>query len=282
MSERRSSVIPEGPATLQTKLDGVPFTIFTYRPSRPAAGIVFLFHGRSRTARDYRDLAQEFADATDFIVTAPQFEEALFPVNAYQRGNITNGRGAVRPDTDWSTRFVPLLIRWASGAEDVLPVWLWGFSAGGQFLSRVAAFQDAVTPQRIVIASPSSYVLPVLGRWPEGEAAPYGLGGVFRGTEERERQRSYLARPVTFYVGAEDSEPDDRSMARSPAAWRQGEDRVARACNTFNLGAEIARREGWDFGWRLIIEPGIGHSAADLLSPNRLAYMLHLDRQPDR
>lgn len=262
---------------LLVDLGSVTLQVFTHRPERLARGLLLVFHGNSRNAADYRDFAVSFADQYGLLVFAPLFDGARYPPNAYHRGNITNGRGSITPEADRTTRLVRPLIDWAqSNAEATLPYWLWGFSAGGQFLSRVAAFEDVGHAQRIVIASPSSHVLPVLGSKPRGERAPYGLGGVFTGHEGRAAQQRYLAQPITLYVGADDAEPDDPTLARSRPARRQGEDRVARSCETFDLAASIALENEWNFGWRLMIEPKIGHSVSSLLEPHRAFHMLDL------
>lgn len=257
-----------GSGAQTVRIDGVEIVIHTYAPLREEQGLMLLFHGNSGNAEALRDFAVPLADQLGLVLIAPFFDRKRFPPKSYQRGHITDGRGRLRPAADWTTRLVPGLIDWAQQGRS-LPYWLWGFSAGAQFLSRVAAFQPLpVEPQRYVIVSPSSHVLPRLGRWPQGEAAPYGLGGVATtGVAETRLQRRYLERPVTLCVGGDDREATDPALARSKAARRQGPDRLSRAAKTFDLGAMTALQLGCGFGWDLKIIPHVGHSARDLLAP---------------
>jgi hypothetical protein len=54
-----------------------------------------------------------------------------------------------------------------------------------------------------------------------------------------------------------------RSLCRvAQAAQAQGESRYARGTNAFHAAEQLARRNGWTFGWKLIEVPGVGHDAA--------------------
>lgn len=252
------------------RIGDLRLTVHCHRPARRPQGLMLLFHGQSANAEALRDFAVPLSEQLGLILVVPLFDRKRFPPVAYQRGHVTDGRGRLRDPRDWTTRLVPALLDWAQQGG-TLPYWLWGFSAGGQFLSRVAAFQALpVAPQRIIIVSPSVHVQPLLGRWPQGEAAPYGLGGVGEvvgRTEELRMQRRFLGRPLTLCVGAEDHEATHPALARSKAARRQGLDRLSRAARTFDLGAMVALRLGCDFGWQLKIVPGVAHSARDMLQP---------------
>jgi hypothetical protein len=249
------------------EIGDVRLTLYRHHPARSPQGVMLMFHGNSGNAEALRDFAIPLSERLGLIVVAPLFDRKRFPPVAYQRGHVTDGRGRPRDPTGWTTRLVPALLDWAQQGRG-LPYWLWGFSAGAQFLSRVAAFQPLPRePERYVIVSPSVHVQPLIGRWPQGEAAPYGLGGLFETEEERQVQRRYLGRPLTLCVGAEDDEATDPTLGRNRAARRQGPDRLSRAARTFDLGAMTALRLGCDFGWQLKIVPGIGHSARDMLEP---------------
>src|SRR5262249_27439663 len=134
------------------------------------------------------------------------------------------------------------LVAWAQAAcaRSDLPHALIGHSAGGQFLSRVAAF--APTPAtRYLIANPSTWVLPSLQ-----DAVPYGFGG----TPDGERAlRAYLELPVTVLLGAEDIGTDNLSSEAEAVA--QGINRRERGRNTFAKAKAAAQSLGCRFGWEL-------------------------------
>lgn len=264
--EQRLSAV--GPQDWELSLGGTKLNVFTYRASLQTHGLMVLFHGNSGNAVALRDFAIPLARRLGLLIVAPLFDKKSFPPVRYQRGNITDGRGKPHASDLWTTRLAPQLVDWAMDGGH-MPYWLWGFSAGGQYLSRVAAFQPLRRePERIIIVSPSSHVQPLLGRWPAGERAPYGLGGIFPPQEEAAALRHYLARPITLCVGDEDRERTDPSLGRSRAARRQGPDRLARAAKTFDTGAMAALRTGQPFNWRLEVIPGVGHAASDMLAPS--------------
>lgn len=269
-------MVSYGSARQDVSVEGVRLTVFTHRPAEDRGGLLMLFHGNSANAEMLRDFAIPLSEACGVTVAAPLFDKRRFPPDRYQRGNITDGRRRMRPSQQWTTRLVEPLVRQFHPSGNA-PYWLWGFSAGAQFLSRVAAFQGFErAPQRIVIVSPSTHVLPVLGRYPTGEAAPYGLGGAFPKPFGQALQRRYLQRPVTLSVGLEDREATDPSLSRSLAAQRQGSDRLSRATRTFNLAAMTALRLRCDFNWRIDLVPGVDHSAQAMLQPCRARQMLEM------
>lgn len=260
-------MLPFGSTVSRIQLDQQRLQVFSHRPAGDPTGLIVLFHGQSRHAEGLRDIAVPLAEQLGVMLVAPLFPRSQFPPVAYQRGHVTDGRGRPRPASGWTTRLVPLLVDWATGSTD-LPYWLWGFSAGGQFLSRVAAFQDLPRgPERFVIVSPSTHVQPQLGRWPHGEAAPYGMGGIFPPEDERAMLVRYLGRPITLSIGEEDNETTDPALGRNAAARRQGPNRLYRTSKTFDLAAMTALRLRCDFGWRLKIVPGVGHAAGEMLTP---------------
>lgn len=257
-------------------LDSAVLKVFTYRPAVTVQGLLLVFHGNSRNADHYCRDASDIADRHGLVVVAPLFDRSRFSNARYHRGGIVDGMGRVRPAKRWTTRFVPLLADWARAEMGTaLPYWLWGFSAGGQFLSRVAAF-ERTEARRIVVGGASTYVLPLLGAHPGGERAPYGLGGVFAPGEERDRLRRYVESPLSFYIGGADDDRADPLLASGSAAARQGPNRLARGRRTFALGASVAQANGWSFGWRLIVGGRVGHESGSLLRSRRALDALHL------
>jgi pimeloyl-ACP methyl ester carboxylesterase len=160
---------------------------------------------------------------------------------------------------EWSGRYVLDLIDWVWRQEErQLPYAMIGHSAGGQFLSRVAAFTPT-SAERIVIANPSTYVLPSLDA-----KAPYGMGGVYPAGAEEAELRRYLQAPITIFLGQEDEGAENRDD--SADAMRQGKTRYERGLNTFHAAQALGNAKGWAFNWRLVEAPGVGHNAARMFS----------------
>jgi len=242
------------------RIGGADIEVFTYRPGDCAPqGLLFVFHGMSRNAEDYADHARGFADRACLLVFAPLFDAERFPVWRYHGGGIATLEGEIQPPENWTVPMAGDLIDWGRALEKApdAPVYLFGHSAGAQFLSRVAAFGDLPDVARIVIANPSTHVMPDLS-----EPAPFGLGGLPEGQGERLLAR-YLSRPVTVYLGGEDT--GGENLYAAPAAERQGRNRLERGRAAYTAAQTAAARHGLPCNWKLVEAPGVGHDATRML-----------------
>jgi hypothetical protein len=159
-----------------------------------------VFHGLSRTAAFYRDDAIPLGQRLCLLVVAPLFDDTRFPTWRYQRGGVVHD-GVVEPVANRTVNLVPRLVVWVRTQEKRpdLPYAMLGHSAGGQFLSRVAAHvpNDATS---IVIANPSTWVRPA-----SNVAAPYGFGEIWSQADGEAALRRYLAEPITVLLGQDDT-----------------------------------------------------------------------------
>ena len=196
--------MPLGAAPIETgrqiaDVNGAPMVVFTYRPvgcSDPS--LLLVFHGIARNARTYRDNARALADRLCLLVVAPLFDRQAFPGWRYQRGGIVKG-AAVQDARDFTGRLVLDLVDWVRQQEGrPIAYSLFGHSAGGQFLDRLAAFVPTEA-RRIVVANAGSYVFPSLEI-----DAPFGLGKVYSGAQGEAALRRYLEQPLTIYLGLGD------------------------------------------------------------------------------
>lgn len=246
-------------ARLRADIDGHELTVFQYQPRGCAApSVLMVFHGNGRTAESYLNSAKPLADEACFVIYAPLFDRDRFPNWSYHRGGLVDD-GRMRPENEWTVEMADDLVDWVRaqdhGADP--PIYLFGHSAGAQFLSRVAAYALPDDVSRIILANPSTYVLPTTD-----EAAPYGYGGL-PGDMTQEWMRDYLAAPITVYLGDEDVGDEDLTM--TDAAVRQGINRLDRGQRTFAQAEAIAKQNGWTFNWRLEYADGVGHTARGML-----------------
>jgi hypothetical protein len=260
-AEVAAAPIPEGPGQQIVDLKGTKLVVFTYRPNRcPRPSLLLVLHGRGGVP-SYRDHARPIADRNCMIVVAPRFEPRTA---TYQLGGIVM-KGVVQDPRDWTINIVTEIASWAREATGIKDYYLISHSAGGQFLSRVAAFLPTEA-RRIVIANASTHVLATFD-----VKAPYGLGGVYSGAEGEKQLRRYLVQPVTIFLGESDIGEDDDDLNVGPDAMAQGKTRLERGLNAFNSAKELATARGWAFNWRLVRAPGIGHSARAMFrSPQAL------------
>lgn len=254
----------EEPTRQIAEIDGHSMEIYVYRPvDCVSPAFLFVFHGNGRAAKSYAESAREIADRACLVVFTPHFDEERFPSRDYHRGGVVED-GELEPREEWTTGMVADLIRWAEAIEGRRgqDVYLFGHSAGGQFLSRVAAYDLPEGVGRVVIANPSTYVLPTAD-----EEAPYGFGG-FPEAEVPGLIRRYLAAPVTIFLGEEDT--GDEDLTRNEQANRQGVNRLDRGERTFEMARRVAEENGWPFNWRLVYAEDVGHSGRGMLQSDDL------------
>ena len=259
----QAAAAPIGPGNQRYRVDlrGQPIEVFTFRPACPIQGILLVFHGLHRGVENYRDAARPLATQLCMIVVAPLFDEERFPGWRYQRGGIVH-RHALQDPQAWTGSLVLQLVSWVRQQENrPLPYSMIGHSAGGQFLSRLAAFTPTKAT-RIVVANPSSYVFANLRI-----KAPFGMGGVYPRHRAEAELRRYLQTPVTIFLGKDDVGDKDRD--ESAGARAQGETRLARGLNAYYSARALARSAGWPFNWRLVRVARVGHSARKMLGSKR-------------
>lgn len=249
-------------------IDGQEMRIYRYHPEGCASpSILMVFHGNSRAAKSYLASAREIADRGCFIVYAPLFDRDRFPNWTYHRGGLVED-GQLLPEAEWTVEMADDLLDWARQQEGLPDAdgYLFGHSAGAQFLSRVAAYALPDDVSRIILANPSSYVMPS-----QSEQVPYGYGGL-PDAEAQAWMRDYLAAPITIYLGDEDTGAEDLTM-NAPAV-RQGRNRLDRGERTFETARETAEAQGWPFNWTLVHADDIGHSARGMLGASEMVEAL--------
>ena len=248
---------PAGSGEQTVKLKGEELPLFTYRPDCREPSLLIVLHGASRKADDYRDWLRPLADQHCLLVAAPRFAKKRFPRWRYQHGGITRRR-EVRDPGEWTGNMIVALAEQVRALEGRIPYSLIGHSAGGQFLSRLAAFVPTEA-RRIVIANPGTLVFP-----DAKVKAPYGLGGVYPDSDVDGHLRRYLNVPVTIYLGQEDT--DDEGLNASAKAMAQGSTRHERGLNAFRAAQSLAGSHAWTLNWRLVETPGVGHSAEKMFA----------------
>jgi pimeloyl-ACP methyl ester carboxylesterase len=270
---------PEGKSQRIASINGEDIELHAYKPPRYARGpIMLVLHGLGENATGYRDYAIPLADKLGYLVIAPLFDRKRFPVWRYQTGGIVRDQRAaelkIEPQTQWvGQTFLAIIdsVRKAEG-KPTLGYSLIGHSAGGQTLSRFAAFIPHEA-RRIVIANPSTHLLPSLI-----ERFPYGFGGLPPAIANDAALRRYLAQPVTLLLGTADNKRD-RDLNISEGADRQGANRLERGRNTFRAAQDLAKQNGWPFAWQLVEVPDVGHSARHMLGSPQATEALTAEKQ---
>lgn len=262
-----SEPFSEGRSRRTVNMSGEDIEVFAYKPASYAGGqILLVLHGLGTNASGYRDHAIPLADRLGFLVIAPLFDRKRFPTWRYQTGGLvrdqrSSSEFAIEPEAQWMGQLLLDIIKTTRSAEGQpdLPYSLIGHSAGGQALSRFAAFMPQGA-RHIVIANPSTYL------WPSLDLRfPYGYGGLPAKIANDDALRRYLAQPVTLLLGTADTKRDNDLNVRASAEL-QGRNRFERGNNAFSAAQQLAKDRGWSFNWRLIDVPDTGHSARQMFS----------------
>lgn len=253
-----AEVPPAGTSVRTVVAGGAPITVHLFAPACPIRSLLVIFHGLGRNVEGYRDYARPIAERDCRLVAAPLLDRERFPLWRYQHGGLAR-ESRVLGRAEWTGPLVLALIealRQYDGRR--LPYALLGHSAGAQHVLRLAA-SVATEAERIVAANPGTLV------WAEtAVAAPYGLGGLGNPADDTARLASFLAAPITIYLGVDDTR--DADLSRQPEALRQGPTRHARGLAIFRAAEAKARAAKLPFGWRLVELPGVGHDARAMLA----------------
>lgn len=233
-----------------------PMRVFLHRPPgwQTDGRVLLVLHGLQRDADRYLAQWAPQADAAKLLVVAPEFSRALFPtVASYNWGNVVTQALVPNPPEAWTFGAIDRIwqaVRARTGATR--PGYaLFGHSAGAQFVHRYLLLAEASQAEAIITANAGSYTMPV-----RDVAFPFGLGGT---SVPDERLAAAFARPVTVLLGADDVDPNHRSIPRQPGAMAQGPHRLARGMRFYAEARAVAWRLGVPFHWRLETVPGVGH-----------------------
>ena len=251
---------PVGKGVVEVDFDGTPLRLHFYKPENyTGERFILLLHGASRAAARYRDDASAMADAFESLVVVPEFDLERFPNRLYQYGGVFREDGSLADDDERTYAYVPKLVDYIRSQEGNarLPYLLLGFSAGGQFVGRMAAFLDT-DAERLLVISPGSCMFPT-----RDLRFGLGFGGLPDELSNDQRIRRYLAQPITIYIGTNDTE-----MGQLPTgdAYAQGVHRYSRNLRYFNEAMDLAHENEWEFNWRLVIADGPGHSPPDMFN----------------
>ncbi len=222
------------------------------------APILFVMHGTLRNGAEYRDMWVEQATRYKALLVVPEFSKEDFPSGLYNRGNV-RGRDdeAPQPEDKWTFGVLERVfedVKKRTGSKQN-GYYLYGHSAGGQFVHRLMLLAPQTKCIRAVAANAGYYTLPTR----EGNPPyPFSLGGI--PTINDARQKAAFGRNMVVLLGEADTDPKDPDLYHSPEADAQGMYRFARGQYFFAAAQKEAARVGAKLAWALRTVPGVGHS----------------------
>ena len=234
----------------------LPITLNCYRPAGVAADapIVLVQHGVLRNGDDYRDFWMPAADRYGLQIIAPTFGNEHWPgVESYNNGSIWTENGELRAQGEWAYQAVLNLVQQlrSTGILQAQPLYLFGHSAGGQFVHRLVSTLGADGFAGVVAGNPGWYTLPDATL-----SFPEGLAGIGLPADALAR---LLSTPLVVLAGDQDTDTSDPNLPAEPAALRQGPHRFARAHHYLAAGQAAAKKLGMPLAWQQHDVAGIGH-----------------------
>jgi pimeloyl-ACP methyl ester carboxylesterase len=230
--------------------------VWTYRPEGfgPNGPVVFVMHGVKRNGKTYRDTWAPHSRKDGFLLLVPEFPEDEYPGEAYQQGNIRDRKGQSVPPEGWTFAVIERLfdhVKSLTGSR-AEKYYLYGHSAGAQFVQRFVLFMPEARYARAVAANPGYYTFPT-----QEAEFPYGLKGT---PIAGPIKPALFGRDFVLMLGAEDTDRDDPNLRKAPEADAQGLTRLERGMNYFRTATRLAEKADAKFTWRLVTVPGVGHS----------------------
>lgn len=242
---------------------GRSITVYSYLPTKynNNSPILFVLHGNSRTAENYRNAWIDIAEENNALLLVPHFaREAGFPQDdQYNMGNMFKMDALENllkpnPESEWSYSLIDPIFDFVVERTDNQSTGylIYGHSAGSQFLHRLMFFKPKAKIQKAVCANAGWYTMPDFN-----QVFPYGL---------KETQcyddalRKLFTKNVTVLLGDRDTDPNHRSLRRTPQAMLQGAHRFERGHNFYEVCKQKTAELDVPFQWDLQKVPDVAHS----------------------
>jgi pimeloyl-ACP methyl ester carboxylesterase len=269
-------------------------TVHYHRPASfdATSPILIVVPGAGRNGDEYRDSWIDVSEEYGVLVLSPAYPEEDYDSAAYHLGGVIKNLelrnlndstpGVYRlADEDIVYDVNPERSRWLFHDFDRLfdsvveavgstesEYDIFGHSAGGQIVHRMAIFHPQSKARRMVAANSGFYTVPDLD-------TPLILG-IANAPLTVEDLKLAFSEPLTLLVGEFDDEYESRGQHLStPLADSRGIGRRARGQYFHQTSQEIARELDTDFRWKLEVVPGVGHDFR--LMANAAASLLYSD-----
>lgn len=254
--------------------------VFYHRPSKldNNSKVLLVVPGAGRNGDNYRDDWIEKSEKYNVLVLSPEYSKKNYPSasNYNLAGMITNlkyneERTAItsfkisKNSNEWIfddfDRIFNLVKDNLTLNTDTYD--MFGHSAGGQILHRLAIFKSNSKANRILASNSGWYTVPT-----NSEYFPTGLKGSYKSEMDID-----FSKNLVLFLGEKDDSNETRGdLRRSPEVDKQGLNRLERGTYFYNESKKIALKLNFDFNWKLEIIPDVGHdykemskSAADYL-----------------
>lgn len=258
--------------------EGATITVSYHKPQsfNETSPILIVVSGAGRDGDEYRDSWIAASEEYGVLILSPGYPDDEYDEAAYQlaglienlelrnlnRDNPSEYRLAdedivfdVNADaSEWLfhdfDRLFDLAVQDVGSRATAYDIF--GHSAGGQIVHRMAIFHPDSKARRMVAANSAFYTLPRID-------VPLIFGVAGTPLTARDVRRAF-AEPLTVLLGELDNASETRGTTlRTPKADEQGIGRLARGTYFFNESRNIAAALDAEFRWTIEVVPGVGH-----------------------
>lgn len=241
--------------------------IHYYKPRnlKSESPVVIVLPGAGRNGDEYRDAWIEKAIKYNILVLSPEYSEKHYPefwsynlagmitdVEINDERTAMTGFKISKNPKEWIYRDFDRIFNLAKGKLNLKTDTydLFGHSAGGQILHRLAIFKSDNKANRILSSNSGWYTVPT-----DKEDFPTGLNDCYLLEKEID-----FSKNLVLFLGEKDDANETRGdLRRSPEVDKQGLHRLERGIFFYNESKKIASELNSEFNWKSEIIPNVGH-----------------------
>ena len=224
----------------------------------PSTPLMISVHGISRNARRHALRFSEYAEQYNVALLAPRFSHKHFP--DFQR--LGREKRGLRADHALHNTLNEVRQRTALTHS---PLYMFGYSGGGQFVHRYAmAYPSNIA--KIAIGAAGWYTLP-----DEQVTFPYGIAPNKRLADLTFKKKCFLRIPTGVYVGELDNARDTSLRQSQKLDLQQGITRIERAHHWIHAMRTAAQEHGYNTTYHIETLPQSDHSFSRSVKYGRLA-----------
>ena len=258
--------------------EGATITVYYHRPQRfdESSPILIVLSGAGRDGDEYRDSWIAASEKNSVLVLSPSYSEEEYDEAAYQLAGLVENLELRNLNLDdpsvyrladedivfdvnddpreWLfhdfDRLFDTVVKDVGSSQAAYD--LFGHSAGGQIIHRMAIFHPDSKARRMVAANSGFYTLPRME-----QPLIFGVAETRLTAEDLARA---FQEPLTLLLGELDNANEMRGThLRTPKADEQGIGRLARGRYFFSESQKIATALDAEFRWTIEEVPGVGH-----------------------
>ncbi len=253
-----------------------PIKVFYYSPKADADSlpIVIMLHGAERDAAAYLDAVINTANTLGCIIIAPEFDKEDYDgADLYNLGNVYNRNKRKFNDSKlWTFSLIEPLFDYAVAQTQSKSrgYYLYGHSAGAQFVHRFLMFVENSRVIKAAIANAGWYTLPDLDI-----DFPFGIKGSPIAAPQLTK---FFGTNVCVLLGTADTDRSSVGFNVTDEAEAQGKTRFERGKYYYNYVQKKAEEMKVPCNWNLVLVPDVGHNNGKM-GAEALPYLLEVRKR---